>query len=161
MKVKLVIFDADKTLWDHHNISEFEEPIKAINENEIEDSKGRRLKVFPEVRETLKELKDKGILLGLATWNIPEKTDKVLKTLKLDNFFDIIISKDFPYKFIMISEIFIKLKNKGITVRPEETIFVDDRRLHFGNVWLYLGNIKCIEMWKDIKNHKEILKLVE
>ncbi|MEM3350499.1 MAG: magnesium-dependent phosphatase-1, partial [Saccharolobus sp.] len=24
--IKAVVFDADKTLWDHHNISEFEEP---------------------------------------------------------------------------------------------------------------------------------------
>jgi Predicted phosphatase len=27
--LKLVVFDADKTLWDHHNISDFEEPLEA------------------------------------------------------------------------------------------------------------------------------------
>lgn len=161
MKAKLVIFDADKTLWDHHNISEFEEPIKIVSEDEIEDCKGRKLKVFPEVRETLKELKDRGIILALATWNLPEKTEKILKILRLDNFFDVVVSKDFPYKFIMLSEIFVKIKERGISVKPEEIIFVDDKRIHFGNVWLYLGNIKCVEMWKDIKTHREILNLIK
>lgn len=161
MKIKLIIFDADKTLWDHYNISEFEEPIKIINENEIEDSGGRKLKVFPEVRDTLNELKNKGIYIALATWNFPEKTEKILKILKLDSFFDIVISRDFPYKFVMISEIFVELRNKGIKIKPDEVIFVDDRRTHFGNVWLYLGKINCVEMWKDIKSHKEILKLIK
>ncbi len=26
--IKVVVFDADKTLWDHYNISEFVEPLK-------------------------------------------------------------------------------------------------------------------------------------
>ncbi|AWR97598.1 magnesium-dependent phosphatase-1 [Acidianus sulfidivorans JP7] len=161
MKIKLVIFDADKTLWDHYNISQFEDPIKVINENEIEDYKGNKLKVFPEVRDTLAELKNRGILIGLATWNFPEKTEKILKILNLYNYFDIIISRDFPYKFIMISEIYNEIKKKGIKIKPEEIMFIDDRRSHFGNVWLYLGNINCIEMWKDIRNHKEILFMVK
>ncbi|MFP3163282.1 MULTISPECIES: magnesium-dependent phosphatase-1 [Acidianus] len=161
MKIKVVIFDADKTLWDHYNISEFEDPIKVINKNEIEDAKGRKLKVFPDVRDTLEELKKKGIILGLATWNYPDKTQKILQILDLYKYFDVIVSRDFPYKFIMINEIFNELRNKGIKIKPEETMFVDDRRSHFGNVWLYLGNIKCVEMWKDIKCHSEILHMLD
>ncbi len=57
--IKLVIFDADKTLWDHYNISEFEEPFSVIDGNVLRDSKGRTLKVFPNVRRTLDELKKK------------------------------------------------------------------------------------------------------
>jgi len=161
MKIKVVIFDADKTLWDHYNISEFEEPIKIINRDEIEDIKGRKLKVFPEVRSTLEELKRNNLILGMATWNYPEKTERMLGILNLRRYFDVIVSRDFPFKFIMISEIINELKNRGISVKPENIMFIDDRRVHFGNVWLYLGKVKCVEMWKDISCHSQILKLLE
>ncbi|MEM3292941.1 MAG: magnesium-dependent phosphatase-1, partial [Metallosphaera sp.] len=35
--IKLVIFDADKTVWDHYNISEFEAPLKLVDENVLQD----------------------------------------------------------------------------------------------------------------------------
>ncbi|NON62588.1 magnesium-dependent phosphatase-1 [Acidianus sp. RZ1] len=159
--IKTVIFDADKTLWDHYNISEFEEPLKVINETQVEDSNGNKLTLFPSVKETLKELKKRGIIVGMATWNFPHKTTAVLKALELEKYFDIIISRDYPFKFIMITEILNNLRyEKNISIKPEEVLFVDDRRIHFGNVWLYLGNVKCVEMWKDIHDHKEIFSFI-
>jgi magnesium-dependent phosphatase-1 len=158
--IKLIIFDADKTLWDHHNISEFEGEIKKISENEIIDSKGNRLKLADGVREVLSKLKSLGIIIAMATWNFEDKTLKVLEVLGLIHYFDIIVSKPYPYKFIMIREILQELLNKNIKVKPNEILFVDDRRQHFGYVWLYIGNIKCIEMWKDVNSLFEILKII-
>ncbi|ABP96070.1 MULTISPECIES: magnesium-dependent phosphatase-1 [Metallosphaera] len=159
--IKLVIFDADKTLWDHYNISEFEEPFHLPERDILRDSEGRTLKLFPNVRKTLEELKRKDVKIAMATWNFPHKTEKVLKALELDSYFDVVVSRDFPFKFIMIAEILRKFAESGIRFRPEEILFVDDRRAHFGNVWLYLGRIQCLEMWKDINDHLEIISKLE
>ncbi|MEM3947648.1 MAG: magnesium-dependent phosphatase-1, partial [Metallosphaera sp.] len=141
----------------HYNISEFEAPLKLVDENVLQDSLGRTLKLFPNVRKTLEKLKERGVKIGMATWNFPEKTKAVLETLGLDKYFDVVISRDFPFKFIMISEIIKRLREQGMSVKPEEILFVDDRRAHFGNVWLYLGNINCLEMWKDVNDHMELI----
>ncbi|BBG24000.1 magnesium-dependent phosphatase-1 [Sulfuracidifex tepidarius] len=158
---KVVVFDADKTLWDHYNISEFVEPLKRISTDEVEDSTGNKLKLFPHVRSSLQELKRRGFITGMATWNLPEKTSQVLRTLELQDFFDVIISRPFPYKFIMLGDILIELRRRGLNVRREEVVFVDDRRIHFGNVWLYLPGIQCMEMWHDIQDHMDMFKILE
>ncbi len=158
--IKAVVFDADKTLWDHHNISIFKEPLTLVNRDSVVDSDGNKLTLFPYVREALKGIKDMGLILGMATWNFPEKTERVLKLLGLWDLFDVVISRDYPYKFLHLSEFILRLRDMGITIRPEEIAFFDDRRAHFGNVWLYLGGVKCFEMWKDVKSFEEVLELV-
>ena len=158
--IKVVVFDADKTLWDHHNVLEFEEPLKLVDANTIEDSKGRVLHLYPEVREVLKELKNKGLILGLATWNTEEKIIKILNMLDLIQYFDIIVARTYPYKFLMLSDIIIEIHKRNIHVKPNEILFLDDRRGHFGNVWLYLGNVKCLEMWKDITRYRDIFNIL-
>ncbi|WP_338600592.1 magnesium-dependent phosphatase-1 [Sulfolobus tengchongensis] len=160
--IKAVVFDADKTLWDHHNISEFEEPLKIVDANTLEDSKGRALHLFPEVRETLRELKNRGYILGLATWNYEEKAIKVLSALDLMQYFHVIVAKPFPYKFLMLSYIMIEIRNRmNVRIKPDEILFLDDRRGHFGNIWLYLGNVKCLEMWKDVTRYVEIFDIIK
>ncbi len=159
--IKLVVFDADKTLWDHHNISLFEEPLKIINQNSIEDSKGNKLTLFPSVRETLQKLKEMGLYLALVTWNFPEKTQLVLKALKLDHFFDLVVSHDYPFKFLYISEIISRFHEKGINLKPVEFVFIDDRKINFGNTWLYIGNVVCLEMWGDINDHRQIVEKIK
>ena len=159
--IKVVVFDADRTLWDHPNISNLKPPLKIISENSIEDSIGNKVTLFPEVRETLRELKDMGFYLALATWNIPEKTELVLNTLKLKDFFDIVISREYPFKFIYISHIISLFRQRKIEVKPHEILFIDDRRIHFGNTWLYIGNVNCLEMWNDVNSHKQIIEKIK
>mgnify|MGYP001772497648 CR=1 FL=1 len=159
--IKLVVFDADKTLWDHYNVSIFKKPYKLLNQNSIEDSTGNKLTLFPEVRNTLKEIKNMGLTIALATWNLPDKIDEILALLNLKEYFDIIVSRDHPYKFLLLAEIINRAKEKGILVKPEEIMLIDDRKAHFGNIWLYLGNVKCLEMWGDIHNYKDILEKIK
>ncbi|MEM0173529.1 MAG: magnesium-dependent phosphatase-1 [Sulfolobaceae archaeon] len=159
--IKVVIFDADKTLWDHHNISEFEGELIRIDKDTITDSKGNKLKLAEGVRDTLEFLKSMKKIIGMATWNYEEKLIKILTMLEIRDYFDIIISRPYPYKFIMIKEIIRMLIERGIQIKPEEILFVDDRRQHFGYVWLYNGNIKCIEMWKDVKSFNELLDFIK
>ncbi|BCU71346.1 magnesium-dependent phosphatase-1 [Stygiolobus caldivivus] len=160
--IKVVVFDADKTLWDHSNISALKPPLKILNEDSIEDSNGHRVTLFPDVRETLYELKDMGFYLALATWNIPEKTEAVLSALKLKEYFDLIISREYPFKFIYISHIISMFRLlKKVEIKPNEILFIDDRRVHFGNTWLYVGDVNCLEMWSDVNNHKQIIEKIK
>lgn len=39
----------------------------------LRDSEGRTLKLFPNVRKTLEELKRKDVKIAMATWNFPIK----------------------------------------------------------------------------------------
>ncbi|TRM82096.1 magnesium-dependent phosphatase-1, partial [Sulfolobus sp. A20-N-F6] len=78
----------------------------------------------------------------------------------LSKYFDVIVARPYPYKFLMISQIIVELDKVGLKVKPNEILFVDDRRGHFGNVWLYLGDVKCLEMWKDIMGYKDILNMI-
>lgn len=159
--IKAVVFDADRTLWDHHNISEFEEPLTLLEKDVLIDAKGRKLRVFQNVRRTLNELKERGLVIGMATWNLSYKTSVVLRKLELDHLFDVVVSRDFPYKFLMLGDFILEMRRRGKTIRPEEILFVDDRRVHFGNVWIYLGRVNCVEMWKDINDHLEILSKID
>ncbi|MFP3189416.1 MAG: magnesium-dependent phosphatase-1, partial [Sulfolobaceae archaeon] len=45
--IKVVVLDADKTLWDHPNISDLKPPLKLVNENSLEDSSGSKVTLFP------------------------------------------------------------------------------------------------------------------
>lgn len=158
--IKAVVFDADKTLWDHHNISIFKEPLTLVDRDSIADAEGNKLTLFPFVREALKGIKDMGLTLGLATWNYPEKAERVLKLLGLWDLFDVVISRDYPFKFLYLSEFVLRVRDLGVHIRPEEIAFFDDRRAHFGNIWLYLGKVRCFEMWKDVKSFQEVLEVV-
>jgi magnesium-dependent phosphatase-1 len=159
--IRAVVYDADKTLWDHHNVSEFVEPIKIESQDTVVDSEGRKLVLFPEVKETLGYIKSKGLLLGMATWNFEDKVMRILSLLGIDQYFDVVVARSYPYKFIMLAHFINSLRRKGIRIRPSEILFVDDRRLHFGNIWYYIGDIKCLEMWKDLKSHKELIGVIE
>jgi len=54
----------------------------------------KNLKLFPHTKETLKELKNSGLKLGLVT-NTPRKqADKLLAYLKLKEYFDVIVGGD-------------------------------------------------------------------
>ncbi|AHC51779.1 magnesium-dependent phosphatase-1 [Sulfolobus acidocaldarius SUSAZ] len=160
--IKLVVFDADKTLWTHSNISIFRPPIRLIDENSVEDSIGNKLRLFENVRETLSEIRQMGLFTAMATWNIPEKTELVLSTLKLKDYFDVIVSNEHPYKFLYIIEIINKLSSlKNVKIKPDEIIFVDDRRSHFGNIWLYVGKVNCLEMWVDVTSYTQLLEKIK
>ncbi|BBD73999.1 magnesium-dependent phosphatase-1 [Sulfodiicoccus acidiphilus] len=158
MVIKAVVYDADKTLWNHHNISELVEPM-SVSGDVLVDGRGDRVVVFPGVRDTLKTLRETGIMLGLATWNYESATKRVLSLLDLR--FDVVVSKDYPYKFMMLMEFLIRASQLGMRIKPDEVLYVDDRRDHFGYIWFHIGKVKCLEMWKDVKEHREILKMIE
>jgi len=83
------------------------------------------LEAYPEVMETLTQLRIKGIKMGIITNGFESDAEEVLKKLALTSYFDVAVGVDSCRKAKPDKEIFIYAVNK-LHVRPEETIFVGD-----------------------------------
>ena len=114
MKFKVVIFDLDGTIWDHEDISTLSSPFRVISEEIIEDSKGTQVKIYPYVRDTLRELKSLGLILAIASWNKENIALEALKAFNLIDFFDYYCIEYHPMKEKMIKKILEKINIKKV-----------------------------------------------
>ncbi|MGQ9723365.1 MAG: magnesium-dependent phosphatase-1 [Candidatus Jordarchaeum sp.] len=132
--IKLVIFDADETLWASYGywVSLFVPPLKRVND-EIIDSEGKRITLFTGLRELLETLKDKGVLISLVSLNDsePNRVMECLELFGLNHYF-IYPQVNWNDKGQNIKNILELLeKNDGIIINCKEVLFVDD---HLSNV---------------------------
>jgi len=114
VKFKVVIFDLDGTIWDHEDISTLSSPFRVISEEIIEDSKGTQVKIYPYVRDTLRELKSLGLILAIASWNKENIALEALKAFNLIDFFDYYCIEYHPMKEKMIKKILEKINIKKV-----------------------------------------------
>lgn len=47
MAIRLVIFDCDRTLWEHHDVAETTPPFRRVDQDSLEDARGERVRLFP------------------------------------------------------------------------------------------------------------------
>lgn len=87
MAVRLVVFDCDRTLWDHHNVSELSLPFRRIDDDAVEDADGMQVRLAPGVRQVMEALRRRGILISVASWNRPEAVFAIFEQLRLTPFF--------------------------------------------------------------------------
>ena len=158
MEICLVVLDADGTLWDHEDITILTLPFKRISEDSIIDIKGECVNLKNDVRELLRELKKRGIFVTLVTWNKPEHVYQALRLFGIEKYFDYVKAEFHPNKHLMIKEILQSLEKKGIKLKPEQILYVDDRTVHLEDIRREIGNIRFIQMNKDIKNLLEVLR---
>jgi len=154
----LVVLDADGTIWDHEDITALTLPFKRISRNSIIDVKGERVNLKNGVRDLLRELKRRKIFVALASWNKPEYVYQALKLFGIEKYFDYIKAEFNPAKHLMIQEILQSLENKGIKLNPNQILYVDDRTVHLEDIRREIGDIRFLQMNKDIKNLLEILR---
>jgi magnesium-dependent phosphatase-1 len=67
MAIRLVIFDADKTLWTHSDISRLVLPFRLVSRDVITDANGESFQLFDGVRELLEGLESKRVLITMAS----------------------------------------------------------------------------------------------
>lgn len=127
----LLIFDADRTIWDDAIAMLMDPPFEKISEDEIKDKNGEIIKLKPGVKELLLDLrrigKDIGMISKSEKENVPFEDQPILQLLKLFDIFPmfnemIVIARHLP-KSIFVPE------NKRV-------LFIDD----------------------DIKNIRDIIK---
>ena len=160
MSIKLIIFDADKTLWDHPDISLTNLPFQRIDEDTLVDKIGSEVHLYRWVREMLQRLKEQGIIISLASWNTPESCLEALQKLDLVRYFRHPKVEPHPEKHRMIKELLEDLRGEGVKIEPSEILYVDDKSRHLDDVRKQVGEIRFLQMWVDVKDHTEILEYV-
>lgn len=87
------------------------------------------LEVYPDVLETLAQLRAKGIKLGIVTNGMSRDFQQILSRLGLTDWFDVVVGVDACKKAKPDVEIFRYALNK-LNVRPEEALFVGNSVEH-------------------------------
>ena len=160
MSIRLIIFDADKTLWDHPDISLTNPPFQRIDEDTLVDKIGSEVHLYKRVREMLKRLKEQGVIISLASWNAPESCLEALQRLDLLKYFRHPKVQPHPEKHRMIKELLENLREEGVKIEPDEILYIDDKSRHLSDVRKQVGEIRFLQMWVDVKDHTEILEYV-
>ena len=161
MAIKLVIFDADKTLWTHSDITRLVVPFKLVSRDVITDANGETFQLFDGIRELLEGLESKRVIISMASWNKPEPVEEALRLFGVDRFFKIVKAEFHPDKYLMIESIISELANVGIQLSAREILYVDDRTLHLENVIKKIGPVHFIQMWLDVRTPSEIMDYVK
>jgi len=160
LSIKLIIFDADKTLWDHPDVSSANPPFQRINENTLVDTIGSEIHLYKGVREMLQRLNEQGIIVSLASWNAPESCLEALQKLAVLKYFRHPKVQPHPEKYRMIKELLEDLREEGIKIELSEILYVDDKSRHLGDIRRQVGEIRFLQMWVDVKDHSEILEYI-
>lgn len=157
MTVKLVILDLDRTLWDHHNVTELRAPFTRIDAQTVADATGVRVRLLPGARELLDTLRERGTLISIASWNEPAPAFAILEALGLRNYFVHPKVEFHPYKERMVSDLVREVSEDGVHLRPEEILYVDDRALHFRRVRGAVGPVQTLQAGVDIRDLRDVI----
>ncbi len=141
-KIKLVVLDLDRVLWDYHDASSIEPPLSRIGDRIVADSRGVKITLRKGVREFLSRAKSSGIFLSTCSWNDRDKALMLLRAFYLDKYFDYIMIEPHPEKQEMMRRILDHFRDKG--VEECDVLFVDDREDMLEKVKAEFPCIKCL-----------------
>ena len=82
--------------------------------------------VYPDTKETLKKLKQKGLKLGIITGGFEEDVERILPAVNLEAIFDIYVGTNTVGKRKPHPEVF-QHALKLLRIQPEEAIFIGDQ----------------------------------
>ncbi|MDD2935100.1 MAG: HAD family hydrolase [Candidatus Pacebacteria bacterium] len=137
----------------------------------------KTIKLYPNVASTLSKLKNNGLLLGIATSRNRDEMKKALKILKIEKYFDSIITHDEVKKKKPHPEIFLTVC-KELGVKPAEVLIIGDAETDLvaansiltKSILFYpkkheyfysLSNLKKLKPHYIIKNNKEIIDILK
>lgn len=173
-KIKHVVWDADGTIWDIEPVSVAtlcESPFKRKDDavvgklkfhvhlfpKELERlAEGEcKIRLKPELRETLKELEEMGITSSIVSINSPESVEEIVKAFDLKREFIDIKANLLNDKWWLMEKLF-----EEHNIKPSEVLYVDDDA---GNLWdaFRFHKVLPVEMGRDVLSPKEILRYIE
>ena len=152
---RLVVFDLDETLWTFPGgyCAQMSPPFERDGDR-VRDASGYELTLRLDARATLDALEQRGLMVSVASRSTPETAGEILKVLDLLPRF---ICPCFAWqdKDLSLRTVLEDLKKKGIGLRPEEVLFVDDWPSNIRDA-AKLG-IPGLVFGRDIHNLSEVL----
>ena len=116
-----------------------EEIVKCFKEKFQEFEK--EIDLYPNVKETLEKLKEKNLILTLATNTNHETAEKILKNLNIEKYFDLVLGGDDVKEGKPDPEILLKTI-ETLDLKKEEVLFIGDT--HWDKEAADNANIKFI-----------------
>lgn len=155
----LIIFDGDGTLWDGELIAGYlTPPLKLADSDTVEDFVGKRISLRGGVRETLEELKRRGVYVALASENRHVPVVSFLRKLKIHGYFNF-LKISFDSKDEMVGELLDEFRKEKKD--PGQIIFVDDYsyNLKLVSESRGLAKVRCLDT-RELGEIKNILNFV-
>ncbi len=154
-KIKVAVFDLDRTIWDHEDVTSMKPPFKKIENGKIVDTTGDMINLYPCMEDFLKCLREKGLKIATASWNVYDKAYQALEALDLTKYFDYFVIEFHPRKEEMIEKIM-----KKFNVSEEEIIFFDDNPKIVERVLKVHKKLNIVHIGTDIVNICDFYKLL-
>ncbi len=166
--ISLVVFDGDDTLWygldggyisgtDWFDQGREDYTFSTLDDRTILRNDGRRFRLFPEVPNLLLELKQRNVLISLASYNHPEPVFSALRGFMIGDFFVHAVAEWSSQKDRMIKSIISSFQKDGFLVRPETSLFIDDDLIGRYRKQMERANIHFLQKDVDIQDLREIL----
>ncbi len=159
--VRLVVFDCDNTLWDHHDVSTLLLPFRRLDDRTVADRRGEQVHLTPGAREALEGLRQRGILVSVASWNHPEPAFSIFNLLGLRDYFTHPKVEFHPNKDSMMRSLLDDLAAEGIAIQPREILFVDDRPEQLERVRKGVGPVRTLLAGVDVTDLRKVLDCVD
>lgn len=157
MGIKLVVLDCDLTLWDYRNATDLNPPFTRVDNLTVADATGVRVRLLPGARELLEELRRRGLLISIASWNRPEPVFAIFEQLQLTEFFVFPKVQFHPRKERMIAAILRDLAKAGQSVRHDQIVYVDDNPKMLERVRAAFPAVRALQAGVAIKDLREVL----
>ncbi len=160
----IVFFDLDGTMWTHLDVSAMKPPFNPVGEGMIMDSSGEELRLYQEMVELVKYVRELGGLTSTLSWNRQSHALSALKTLGIDGLFDYHAIKPTPDKYSYMQEVLEKIEQEcGRRIPPGCIVYIDDREIHLEEILENIGEIIFIRADKcrnDTAKCRETIKAI-
>ncbi|MFQ6074746.1 MAG: magnesium-dependent phosphatase-1 [Candidatus Bathyarchaeia archaeon] len=159
-EVRLVVLDCDLTLWSHPDVSALRPPFRRVDPMTVRDDEGELVRLHEGVRETLEGLRERGILVSVASWNDPEPVHQLFRLFEIGGYFIHPKVEHHPRKGEMIRELIEDLERDGVEIEAEEILYVHDKPRHLDGILRAVGRVKFKRFGVDLRRLEDILKLL-
>jgi magnesium-dependent phosphatase-1 len=166
--INLVVFDADDTLWvgldggyiagvDYKDGGSDNYTFHRIDDFHIQRNDGQRFQLYSEVPGVLAELRKRGTLISLASYNHFGSAIRALQAFGIHHFFRNMVIEFHSHKDRMLQNILLSFQNDGFDVAPQTTLFIDDDLKGKYRQQMAAIGVKFLQRGTDIQDLSEIL----